>query len=318
MWCPMLIALALAVVAALVFAAMWFQARRIGRAEAARVSELRTERTRLAAELGDSRDRIADLDDDLAEATTAATAAGDRADALAEQLADVERRAEQLAADGDRAAEQLAVAGTELEAAAARTAELEQRNAALVDDRDQLQARLDEVSGALSKASERPDVKLGQAAATGTVQPGALLQLELDRAERRWRHSVAPNPESDDSPFDQPGVDAARLAVEIEAAALREEVGAFITVEWKAEPITEPARAHLVLRMAQEILASAAREPEATHLVIEDEPGGDISMRLVPADAGSEVINLIAPPRIESDLVQIEHGDSLDVRVRAD
>ncbi len=318
MWGPMIIALALAIVAALVFAAMWLQARRVGAAEASRASELRAERTRLAAELGGTRDRIADLESELTDTAALASEATDRAEALADQLGTVEEEAREAKADAARTAGELAATTADLEIAAARSEELEARNSALVDDRDQLQAQLDETNGALSKASARPDVKLGQAAATGAVEPSALLQLEFERAERRWRHSVAPNPESDESPFDEPDVDPARLAVEIEAAALREEVGAFITIEWKAEPIAEPARAHLVVRMAQEILANAAREPEATHLVIEDEPSGDLSIRLVPADAKSEIINLIAPPRIDSELVHIDHGDSLDVRVRTD
>ncbi len=236
---------------------------------------------------------------------------------VADDAASMDRRALGLA----QQAEAMRATGRYSRAAdavrAARDAAMEEQSAqmaALVDERSELQSRLDQLGGALTEASARPDFKLAEAAHSGIVEPLTLWELEKARAERRWRHAVATNPESDPSPFDEPGVDPVRLAIEVEAAALREEVGAFITVDWQAEPITDPARCHLILRVAQEILASAAREPEATRLLISGDD--EISMKLTAADEGNEVINLIAP-RIPSDLVDISDQNGLDIVVRA-
>ncbi|MEZ5341733.1 MAG: hypothetical protein R2706_09830 [Acidimicrobiales bacterium] len=152
----------------------------------------------------------------------------------------------------------------------------------------------------------------------GPPQPEALWNLELLRSERTWRHSVAPSPEGE-SPFsitDNP----LRLAVEIEAAALREEVGAFISVRWDANRVDDPARAHLILRLTQELLAQAARDPHPVELVATSgEPAADglcpLYLRLVAPDDDNRVL-VLDPPRVTSDVIDVSIDDGMVVTVR--
>lgn len=243
-------------------------------------------------DIGELRQRITALETDLENATRGLDEAENTRTELQDELATIEsQRAEQ--------AQQI----EELEAL------LASRGSTL----EELEGELAETKGTLERAA-RPDLLVAATAHDGTVDPQTLWDLEVSRAERRWRHSVATNPESDENPFE--GVDdQLRLAVEIEAAALREEVGAFITIDWQAGPIADPARRHLVLRVAQEVLASAAREPEASQLVISGD--SDVKIKLVPADdEDGTVINLV-PPRITSDLVDVQQSGGLDIIVRA-
>ncbi len=305
-------------VAALVLLSMWLRTRAVAKASTAgftrRLSEMEAERDTLRSELAEAEADLSAANEDtrrLAEEVESLKSdLSDRNLTIAAHEADLEASQEQVASHE----RELADRTSELAARDAAMEEQSAQMAALVDERSELQSRLDQLGGALTEASARPDFKLAEAAHSGIVEPLTLWELEKARAERRWRHAVATNPESDPSPFDEPGVDPVRLAIEVEAAALREEVGAFITVDWQAEPITDPARCHLILRVAQEILASAAREPEATRLLISGDD--EISMKLTAADEGNEVINLIAP-RIPSDLVDISDQNGLDIVVRA-
>ncbi len=145
-----------------------------------------------------------------------------------------------------------------------------------------------------------------------------LWQLELGRSERTWRHSVATLPDAE-SPFivtDNP----LRLAVEIEAAALREDVGAFISVRWDAGKVEDPARSHLILRVAQELLAEASRDPEPLELVATtgaaDESGRcAIDFELVAPDNESRAV-IIDPPSLQSDVIDVNMQKGLVVSVR--
>lgn len=151
-----------------------------------------------------------------------------------------------------------------------------------------------------------PDGPGGSSSAEGGSQFETLWNLELARTDRLWRNSVAIDPTSEASPLDD-AENQLRQAIEIEAAALREDVGALIDVDWRAEPVSTPARRLVVLRLAQEMLASAARAPGATTLVVTDEApdpesgdsasGGGSGLRLEFTSAGSsdESANLIPP-----------------------
>ncbi|MFT7599881.1 MAG: hypothetical protein ACI8TP_002818 [Acidimicrobiales bacterium] len=118
------------------------------------------------------------------------------------------------------------------------------------------------------------------------VNAATMWQLELARSERTWRYSVSIYPD-DPSPFPDAD-DLLKLAVETEAAALRDEVGAFLTVEWKLEPIADPAMAHLVLRVAQELLVKASRLSEPSILRAETIDSGSL-LAIVPADDGDQI-----------------------------
>ncbi len=92
----------------------------------------------------------------------------------------------------------------------------------------------------------------------------ALWSLELGRSRRTWRQSVAPVPPPPHSPFDGTD-DPLPIVVETEASALREEVGAVVDVDWDGVVEGTPRRL-LVLRVAQELLAEAARDRRAATL----------------------------------------------------
>ena len=130
-------------------------------------------------------------------------------------------------------------------------------------------------------------------------RPETLWNLELTRSERTWRTSVATNPNGE-SPFAATD-DPVRTAIEIEAAALRENVGASISLDWQAAPSSDPARSHLVVRVAQELLEAAARSPEPTRLVA---TGNDVvTLRLTSVD-DDKVVD-VTPPAISSDLIDV-------------
>lgn len=186
---------------------------------------------------------------------------------------------------------------------------------ALSGERDDLRDEIRQAEEKIASMAARPGLVVGDVvdgvsaddAAVGS-QFDTLWNLELARTERVWRNSVAIDPTSETSPLD--GSDnPLRQAIEIEAAALREDVGALIDVEWKAGAVESSARRLVVLRLAQEMLASAARAPGATSLIITDTAdggedgddggseirGSEIRLEFTSGDAMSDGANLIPP-----------------------
>ncbi len=185
-----------------------------------------------------------------------------------------------------------------------------------IADKDALEVRVDAAETVAAAALERTrGIAVRDGVDLGRAQPEALWALELARSDRTWRTSVATNPAAADSPFDHTD-DPARLAVEIEAGALRENVGAFTIIDWQSETISNPAHAHLVVRVAQELLEAAARSPEPSRLVV---TGGDeeIVLSLEAVAEGEEVINFI-PPHVTSDLVELQEEVGFSLSVKAD
>ncbi len=145
------------------------------------------------------------------------------------------------------------------------------------------------------------------------IEPQTLWELELQRSERTWRHSVSVAPESTESPL-LDSDDLLRTAVEIEAAALKEEAGAFISVDWQAAPVQDAARAHLILRLAQEMLAEAAREPIPVCLV--SSGTGAVTLSLEPAEEGDKGIEIdLRPPDIAGQLIELTDGHRAQVTI---
>ena len=128
-----------------------------------------------------------------------------------------------------------------------------------------------------------------------------------------WRTSVAVDPSTPEGPFDVAD-DPVRLAVEITAAALREDVGAFVSIDWQVPPIEEPARRHLVVRVAQEMLEAAARTPEPLQLIVSGHD--DVQLRLEPTDSDTDVIK-VPQPRLTDDLVVVNDAASMTVTVES-
>ncbi len=257
----------------------------------------------------------------------------------------------------DRVNGELAVRDGELKAARSETATLEAKKTSVDNELVNTKARLDDATDALRKRTEladaqalqidalsgerdelrqkvadseeriatmaaRPGVVVGEMAGSdGVAASGAsaevLWTLELARSERQWRTSVAIDPMSETSPFETAD-DPVRVAVETEAAALREDVGALITVDWQAPPIESVSRRLMIVRVAQEMLASAARVPGAARLLVShDDESGELKMEFVSADEGGDVINLI-PPQISSDLIDVRNDTGLSVTVKAE
>lgn len=244
----------------------------------------------------------------------------------ARQAGEIRRQASQLS---ERAA-----------AAAQMKADLEERIeaqsgeiSALVADMNGLQKRVEEADAALVEAekarlaaeeeiaaaeSRNAGLVIGELAEVDGAHPEALWDLEVARSERTWRNSVAVDPTSPEGPF----VDAAdpvRLAVEIEAAALRENVGAFISIDWQAEPVNDPAQRHLVVRVAQEMLEAAARNPEPLRLVATGESDVTLRLELAEPDPDSPSDQVTIPsPMVASDLIDIREDVGLSVTVKAE
>ncbi len=198
-------------------------------------------------------------------------------------------------------------------------------NLALTRQNEELQVQLLEAADQAAKRSV-PSVPAVLVSDDGSgldvpgFSPGMAWDLELVRSDRTWRYSVAANPVEDPSPFVNTE-NPLKLAIEIEALALREDVGAFIGIDWKAgndiDPSVDPARAHLTLRLAQELLASAAREMSPSTLIVtSDADRGGVSLEVVGSDP-DDVDFKIPPPPIASEWIGIDEHGGMIVTVRA-
>lgn len=205
----------------------------------------------------------------------------------------------------------------ELDEAANKIAQLDEdqksNQSAILD----LKAAADELSEIEQQSAERIAVleidirrlKNGQS----EIEPQLLWELELQRSERTWRHLVAVSPDHDPSPF--PGApDKLRLAVEVAAAGLKEEAGAFLSVDWQAAPVEDPARAHLILRLAQEMLAEAAREPIPARLTVEGT--GAVTLTLAPSENEDIHLSLnLTAPDVSGQLIEIDSDQQARITV---
>lgn len=133
----------------------------------------------------------------------------------------------------------------------------------------------------------------------GAADPAALWALERARSERTWRHSVAAVADAG-SPF--VGAPPLPVALEIEAAAVREEVGAVVDLTVDLPAGTTAGASLATLRVTQELLALAARKGEVTTVAVGAE-GTDIVVRVAAFDAESTPLApdvlALPPSRIE-------------------
>jgi hypothetical protein len=222
----------------------------------------------------------------------------------------------QLEADAATAAAEAASVVAELQT---RVDNQSAEIAALVADNNSMHERATAAEAAKVEAEEaaadaearNTGAVVGAVASVDGTDPAALWQLELVRSERTWRTSVAVDPSAEQGPF-AVADDPVRLAVEITAAALREDVGAFISLDWQVPPIEEPAKRHLVVRVAQEMLEAAARTPEPLRLVVTGDQ--DVQLRLEPTDPDTDVIK-VPQPRLTDDLIVVNEAASMTVTV---
>ncbi|MGI9595729.1 MAG: hypothetical protein ACR2QK_06195 [Acidimicrobiales bacterium] len=253
----------------------------------------------------------------LNEATVDLSRSNERLETAEGKIKVLEGRRQELVDKSDQLAAQLEESATMLrkrtELADAQAMQIDSLSAA----RDDLQQQLNSAEERIVTLAARPGVVVGELS-TDDSNAEMMWDLEVARSERAWRNSVAINPVDDPSPFES-CEDPVRTAVEVEASALREDVGAMIAVEWNADLIESPARRLLVLRVAQEMLALAARAPGAARLVVTQgaEDNGELTLEFEAADDTAQVINLI-PPQISSDLVDTSSDSGLSVTVKAE
>ncbi len=146
----------------------------------------------------------------------------------------------------------------------------------------------------------------------GAADPAALWALERARTERTWRHSVAAVA-GVPSPLRATG-EPLRVALEIEVAAVREEVGAVIDLTVAVpEPVT-PGVALATLRVTQELLAAVAKQGEVTSVAVTTD-GADLVVRVEAFDAEGEPLGappLVLPPsRLEPEGPAVRLRDAL-------
>lgn len=205
-------------------------------------------------------------------------------------------------------------------AAEAERARLTEDLVRLGEDRDQLHQDLEgaedrrrQLAAQLEEAAERERCLHDRLRAGGGGKEPALWSLELRRSERTWRHSVAPVP-GGTSPFAEAD-DPLRVAVEVEAAALREEVGAPLEVQWQAQ-VDDPGDALLLLRLAQELLAAAARQ--GVTAVLRAEGTSPVVLHLATTDEDEGEPLVVEVPPLPDQLISVTHDDGLQVVVHLD
>jgi hypothetical protein len=226
-------------------------------------------------------------DRDETESRRVATAAD--LDTLRVRHSDTERdladRVEQLDAERDR----LATTKKRAETAEKALRDLQVRLDEATAKSESVATTLDEVRAELAQVTEQ----LENAGEGGDA--GALWALEIARSERRWQASVAPGMDLP-SPFEQTD-DALKLAVEVEASALREEVGTRIDVAWALDADLPDQASLLVLRLAQELLADAASRAETLELRVglEDDSAG-VAVALRALDEEGTIVPVALPP----------------------
>jgi hypothetical protein len=211
------------------------------------------------------------------------------------ELLDDEREArvatEQDVADLDRelahARNEIAAATKRAEIAEAAVREAQSRLDAAVAESTSVAVTLDAVRTELATAT----AALASASTESTDAP-ALWALELARSERRWQMSVSPGIDVP-SPFEDTA-DPLRLAVEVEASALREEVGTRIDVAWDVDAELPDEASLLVLRLAQELLADAAVRAETLELRVGSEDEG-VAVALRALDEDGDVVPVALP-----------------------
>lgn len=284
------------------------------------------ERRRAVAAHADAERLRVDLDTARAtadEATASAAAARADAEAAHAEAETQSARADTAEAAADQAHAQAEAAGDRaVEAESERLTLLgslsatEQQLADAVDAAAAAIAERDELTGQVVPLRERLLELEAQSSRTLTdhrpgIEAEALWQLELARSERTWRHSVAAAPDGP-GPF-VAADDPLRTAVEIEVAALREDVGAAMELTWDTD-VDDPARCLTVLRLAQELLSAAAREQQAVVLDGRQEPDGAVVLHLTVPE-GHPPLSIGVPP-LPDHLVSVRTDDGLQVTVR--
>lgn len=228
--------------------------------------------------------RITELEAQAVEAELAATAASERADKEAARAVEAEGRAaaaDKRATDAERRA-------TDAEQ---RSEVAEEKVAEAIDRADQSEERaLAAVEAAAEVEAEREAVQAELAAALEIrlFDADGMWALGRRRMERLWRDRLRLLPD-EASPLDGSAGDP-EAAVRLMTEASREESGVVVDLTWSVTEELSPARAALVVLLAEELIA-VARESD----------GGDLDVSSV--DEGI-VVTLTADPPTEPATVE--------------
>lgn len=335
----MLIALIVVIVVALVLGALLVLAR-------SSLGELRTQSQERESALVDERDQLtrskANLERELTRAEEEIDELTGRAESRAVRIEKLEAELDAARAEGTEQRTTIGDQAGEIDRQAQEMARQVEEMDALKADNNDLHERATAADTARAEATRRADdvearyagVPIDAIETADGAAPATLWGLELARSERTWRTSVAVDPTAVTGPFDDAD-DPVRLAVEIEAAALRENVGTYIAVDWQASPIDEPIRRHLIVRVAQEMLEAAARNSAPLRLVVTDEhlaeDGDDgeredatsstILLRLEPAEPSERTtvdVDPITIPDVSDGVIDVDTENGLAVSVRAE
>ncbi|MCD9622674.1 hypothetical protein [Rhabdothermincola salaria] len=241
---------------------------------------------RTAQDLTAARASVEQLEEQLGASDAARTAAESDLAAARGELDEAHRDLERLrseldesrttaaAADAARieAEEQLTEAGHDLQTAEQRVSEAEERvsvaEARLVElmlERADAPTLTDVVDGDETPARGEPARSGADEGFDGGPGPDTLWALELARTRRTWHTSVSADPTAET--FDDGG-DPLRAAIDVDVAALREEAGVDVAVDWELDRVLEGAAALAVLRSTQELLAAATRMADDARLTV--------------------------------------------------
>lgn len=228
--------------------------------------------------------RITELEAQTVEAELAATTASDRADAESARAVEAEGRAS--AAD-----KRATVADRRAAEAERRTEEAEEKVAEAIDRADQSEERALAASDAAAAVESERDAAQAELAAALEIRlfdADGMWALGRRRMERLWRDRLRLLPD-EDSPLDGSDGDP-EAAVRLMTEASREESGVVVDLTWSVTEELSPARAALVVLLAEELIA-VARESD----------GGELAV--VSADDGI-VVTLMADPPTEAATVE--------------
>jgi hypothetical protein len=235
---------------------------------------------RTRGELAAAQDRISKLEDEQAGTVRQLEAEQERREARERDLGERDVELDDTRRDLDAAVQRADTAELALRDAQARVDAAQAESASAAEALEAARAELAAATEALASA----------AGENGDAQD--LWSLELTRSERRWQLSVAPGI-GVPSPFDD-AEDPLRLAVEVEASALREEVGTQIDVAWELDQPLPDEASLLVLRLAQELLADAAARAETLELRVGPEDGG-VALELRALDEEGAEVPVLLP-----------------------
>jgi colicin import membrane protein len=204
--------------------------------------------------------------------------------------------AEAARRDAEAARDAAALARAE---ALERAATAGERASAVGEEGRRLAARLDEAAG--ERDALRATLTDAQA---GGNDPATLWALEVVRAERRWREAVAHTIDAP-SPFAEGG--DARAVVEVEVAAVHEETGTTLRLDWQLPAGLTASASLAAVRAAQEVLAAGAKAAEVATLSV-SASGDDLLVVLAGVDEHGRTAPLAPPPLPAGSSVQLTSG----------